>query len=258
MNRYNPSKVRGVFCGILTLLFVISFSSMTYAVMDTAGRNSASVVTDGEFVPDEVIVKFRSSLKTFSTDSIHSRVGTRRLRNISKANAQLVKIESGATVEETIALYSEDPNVDFAQPNFIYRASLIPNDPNLPWGISRISAPQAWDTETGGDIIIAVIDTGIDYNHVDLKDNLWKNLDEIPGNGIDDDGNGYVDDIIGWNFITWSPNPWDDNSHGTHVSGTIAAVGNNSKGVVGVNWSARIMALKFLNEIGRASCRERV
>ncbi|MFV1951056.1 MAG: S8 family serine peptidase [Nitrospinota bacterium] len=250
MNRYGLLRVCRVFCGILTLLFIISFSSIAYAVIDHAGKNSVSVVTDGEFVPDEVIVTFRSGLKGLSTDSIHSRTGTRSIRNISRINAQLVKIESGATLEETIALYNKDPNVEFVQPNFIYHASLIPNDPSLPWGIKKISGPQAWDIETGGDIIVAVIDTGVAYNHVDLAGNIWKNSGEIPGNFIDDDGNGYVDDVRGWNFVAGNNNPWDNNGHGTHVSGTIAAVGNNSIGVVGVNWRVRIMPLKFLDARG--------
>ncbi|MBI5182814.1 MAG: hypothetical protein HY999_00405, partial [Nitrospinae bacterium] len=128
--RYSPLIRRGrLFCGILTLL-VINLSSSAYSVINDVGKNSASVVTDGEFIPDEVIVKFRSDLKTFSTDSIHSRIGTTRISDISQMNAQLVRIKSGATVEKTVALYSEDPNVEFAQPNFIYRASIIPNDPS--------------------------------------------------------------------------------------------------------------------------------
>jgi subtilisin family serine protease len=114
-----------------------------------------------------------------------------------------------------------------------------------------IDAPEAWDISTGSsEVIVAVIDTGVDYNHVDLAANMWSNPGEIPGNGIDDDGNGYVDDVHGINAINNSGDPMDDHGHGTHCAGTIAAVGNNGQGVVGVNWTAKIMALKFLNSSG--------
>ena len=111
-----------------------------------------------------------------------------------------------------------------------------------------INATSAWDLSTGSNqVIVAVVDTGALYTHTDLSANIWTNPGEIPGNGIDDDHNGYTDDVHGWNFITNTSSPLDDNGHGTHVSGTIGAVGNNSIGVTGVNWQVKIMALKFLD-----------
>jgi len=111
-----------------------------------------------------------------------------------------------------------------------------------------IDAPEAWDIYTGSaDMVVAVIDTGINYNHIDLQANIWINMDEIPANGLDDDGNGYVDDIRGWNFPSNNNNPMDDYYpayHGTHVAGTIGATGNNGQGVVGVNWNVKLMAVK--------------
>ncbi len=110
-----------------------------------------------------------------------------------------------------------------------------------------IDAEEAWNITTGSKSC-AVIDTGVDYNHPDLANNMWKNPGEIPGNGIDDDGNGYVDDIYGYDFANNDNDPFDD--HGTHVAGTIAGIGNNRIGTTGINWSAKIMALKFLGKSG--------
>lgn len=142
-------------------------------------------------------------------------------------------------------------------PNFELRISATPNDSgyNGLWGMRGtfgVDAPSAWDVTTGSEeVVVAVIDTGVDYTHPDLAANMWVNSAEIPNNNVDDDGNGIKDDIHGAKFVS-SPNgnPMDDNSHGSHVAGTIGAVGNNALGVVGVNWRVKIMALKFLSSSG--------
>jgi len=114
-----------------------------------------------------------------------------------------------------------------------------------------IAACKAWDAARGSrKVIVAVIDTGIDYTHPNLKDNIWTNPGEIPDNGIDDDKNGYVDDYYGYDFANRKGDPKDDNGHGTHVAGTIGAAGVDGTGVVGVNWEVRLMALKFLDANG--------
>lgn len=183
-----------------------------------------------------------------------------------------VQLPAGVRVEDALTSLRADPNVAFAEPNFTIRLALTPNDPRFGelWGLHNvgqssgttdadIDAPEAWAAATGGSVIVAVIDTGVDYNHPDLAANMWVNLSERDGQpGHDDDGNGYVDDIHGYDFANNDGDPLDDHNHGTHVAGTIAAVGNNGIGITGVNWNAQIMALKFLDASGNGEVADAV
>ena len=171
-----------------------------------------------------------------------------------------------ADLENRLAALQASGLYDYVEPDFIVTTHATPNDPRYAsgelWGLRNlgqdagtddadIDAPEAWDLRTSSPgVVVAVIDTGVRYTHEDIAANMWKNPGEIPGNGIDDDNNGYIDDIYGIDARNIDTDPFDDNRHGTHCAGTIAAVGNNGKGVVGVAWQAKIMALKFLGAKG--------
>jgi subtilisin family serine protease len=179
------------------------------------------------------------------------------------SNIFVLELPADADVEAAAALYSADPNVEYAQPDYEKRISFSPNDryfastkhfwhqsyPNL-WGLYVTQAPGAWDTTNGAGTVIAVVDSGIDYKHRDIAKNIWMNSGEIGKNGIDDDHNGYVDDIRGWDFVRNGNDPYDFYGHGTHVAGIAAAVGNNRIGVVGMAWGARVMAVRGINAAG--------
>jgi large repetitive protein len=152
--------------------------------------------------------------------------------------------------------------------DYILFADVIPNDSHFAklWALDNtgagggtpdadIDAVEAWDKTTGNvSVVIGIIDTGIDYKHQDLQGNIWENAAEANGKkNVDDDNNGYVDDICGWNFYSNTANPRDDHSHGTHVAGTIGARGNNGKGVSGVSWNVKMVPLKFLGSMGSGS-----
>jgi len=196
---------------------------------------------------------------------------------------QVVQVTT-STLDEAIEAYKNSPDVLYVEPDYKISLSPIektgksaeagsmsissaayPNDPAYPylWGLHNtgqapfygtadadIDAPDAWAITTGSpSVIVAVVDTGVDYTHPDLAANIWQNPQEII-NGIDDDGNGYIDDVRGWNFVSKNNDPMDDNGHGTHCAGTIAAVGNNGIGIAGTAWNVKIMPLKFLNAQG--------
>lgn len=165
----------------------------------------------------------------------------------------LLKLPAGISTSQAMAALEHDPRLAFVAPNTKRFAASTTNEPNDPlrpelWGMDKIGMPEVWARQVGSQNgpIIAVLDTGCDTSHPDLRDNLWTNRREIPGNGIDDDGNGVVDDVHGYNACHQTGDPYDDDSHGTHCAGTIAAKGNNAEGVVGVNWDAQLMPVKMM------------
>jgi len=232
-----------------------------------------------EVIPGEVVVRFRQGEARASAGALaraHGLAEGRSLRGRGEAGAgtRRFRFDAGAgeqgraRTRDLARRLARDPRVLYAEPNYVVRASdVLPDDPRFAslWGLRNtgqtggaagadVDAPLAWETTTGdAGVIVAVVDSGIDYTHEDLVANLWTNPGEIAGNGVDDDGNGYVDDVHGMNAITGGGDPWDDNGHGTHCAGTIGAVGNNGVGVAGVAWSVKILAAKFLGADGSGS-----
>ena len=241
--------------GVVTLMGAGQFAAAPTkaAKMDEAHAAAAPAKIEGEY-----IVRFRDGItKTASTSTVAALGGVVK-RTYSLINAAHVAVPQGADAEAFVAALEADPSVLYVEPNRVRTLFTAPNDADYSrlWGMRNdgqtggtagcdIDAETAWDYTTGSkDIVVAVIDSGVDYNHPDLADNMWVNAGEIAGNGLDDDGNGLVDDVYGYDFANDDADPMDDHSHGTHCAGTIGAVGNNGKGVAGVNWKVKIMACK--------------
>ena len=262
--------------------------------LSTIFMASGLLAADAPHVPGEIIVKFKagrgqSFLKSRMFSSL--KVKDQRDINLSYDTLSVLKVSDDNSLISTLSALKNNPDIEFAEPNFTYTIKPIkkdnflnkvlqkfpsnnftgntPDDPDFEklWGMNNsgsneprgkagiegadINAIKAWEITKGSRAIkIAVIDTGVDYNHPDLKSNMWINTKEIPRNGIDDDGNGYIDDVYGYDFANSDSDPMDGSGHGTHCSGTIGAIHNNQTGVSGVMADVSIMALKFLSDDG--------
>ncbi|HSO76068.1 MAG TPA: S8 family peptidase [Blastocatellia bacterium] len=229
----------------------------------------------GQYVEDQILVKFKSNAEPFGgseglADEVLQRPGARAESlspTVPGGSHHLFHLNGRMSVEEAVRRANADPRVEYAEPDYILQASeTVADDPFFTqmWGLStlgcffcgpdqptaNIDALRAWDITTGSnDVVAVVLDTGIDVAHEDLAENVWVNPHEIAGNGVDDDANGFVDDVNGWNFFDKTNQVFKSSGedlHGTHVAGSIAAAGNNGKGVTGVAWRASLMSLKFL------------
>ncbi len=210
------------------------------------------------YLPGEVLVRFNAEATAAQIASLHAALGNELLGRVSRFNLDRVGLPVGVDEKTAIAAYLGSELVEIAHRHSLRYPLLTPNDPDYAaqWGLANIQAPGAWAFNTGSaDVVVAVIDTGVNYLHPDLQANIWTNPGEIAGNGIDDDANGFVDDMHGWDFAGGSevdttdadadPMDMDAGSHGTHVAGIIGAVGNNAVGGTGVAWNVRLMPLKI-------------
>lgn len=242
------------------------------------GRSELALagLTRHQHVPDEVLVQYRSGVSAQSKASAMARVSGRfqdsvvngAWRQDGKGDLDLVKLPAGWTIAAAVRFLEADPNVEFAEPNWVYQHHATSNDPYFTngslWGMyGSTTAPAntfgsgaaaAWANDRTGSssVYVAIIDEGYMHTHEDLSANAGTNPGETLVNGIDDDGNGYVDDVYGWDFAANDRTVFDGTSddHGTHVAGTIGAVGGNGKGVAGVCWNVKFIGAKFLGTRG--------
>ena len=266
-------------CGLVSIqrpsglfFFLLLFASLLLLLPvaalpgDTKFPSSSETLSVAQQTSREVLVKCGSSQQEALVESLESE-GWALIRKLPGSLLHL-RIPEGMSLSEALESLQAHPEVEYVEPNRRIRPLNRPNDPyfDRQWGMHNtgqvvngttgtedadMDAPEAWEFRTGSvDVVVAVIDTGVDYLHPDLKDNIWRNPLEIEGNGLDDDGNGYVDDVVGWDFVDEDADPMDAFNHGTWVAGTVAASGNNALGVAGLNWISQVMVLRIMDGLG--------
>lgn len=280
LDPYNPEYVKGEV--LIKFKDEVQVESSTRSGVAKTGIISVDVLLEPYQIEtiDKVFKETRDQRQRKTVKTIRDFKGN-EIEVPALFNIYKLKFDTIWDAKQIIEELQKDKNVEFAEPNYLVYTNEVmesgivpkyppiqtplpsitgdrdtyPNDPlyqdGSQWYLDAINAPAAWDSVTGDTTqIIAIIDTGVDWDHPDLDDNIWTNWHEIPDNGIDDDNNGYIDDTRGWDFINNDNDPNDDNSHGTHVAGIAAAEGNNGIGICGVAWNSQIMPIKMLQSSG--------
>ena len=251
--------------GAAGCLLMSSAVAAPFQIVPAPASSASPPLTD--YVPGELIVRYKSGTTASDRVQLNSAQGARQQRQLQVPRAYLLRLQKGDDVRATARAYERDPDVQYAQPNYIDKPFATPNEPGfaLQWPLNNtgqtvqgiagtpdadIDAPEAWNTITGSSAVtVGIADTGIAYDAPDLTGNIWLNPGESGAgketNNVDDDGNGKIDDFRGWDFSDEDNDPMDDESHGSNVAGIIGAVGNNGYGVVGVNWNVRVAALRM-------------
>lgn len=235
---------------------------------EPSGTPAPSPRTPPVHAPGRVLVVAAEGAGPRGLERVAREINGRGPRRIPGSPVHVVRLPPEMSVDQAVRRFEHDPSVEYAEPDYLVTADdrTVPGDPAFGqlWGLDNtgqtggtpdadIDAAEAWAWGTGSaGVTVAVIDTGVDIGHPDLQSNIWRNRDEVAGNRVDDDRNGYVDDVHGWDFANDDRSVYDgpDDDHGTHVAGTIAAAGDNDTGVTGVAWRARVMPLKFLGPNG--------
>ena len=265
----------------LLIVVGVSLTVGLVAIQDRAPTQQEPDVQEpgavsSSFVPDQILVKIKARASADAMASVNRENDARLEERIPGSRLGVVDIPDDLSVAAAVERYEASPEVEYAEPNYVYQLAQdvpTPSDPKFPQMYdldnrgqyggtfdADIDAPEAWKATTGSaETVVAVIDTGVDINHQDLRDNIWTNPGESgvdasgndkATNGVDDDSNGYVDDVHGWDFYSDDNSVFDGarkDTHATHVAGTIAATGNNEVGVTGVNWQTSIMPLKVVD-----------
>jgi subtilisin family serine protease len=253
---------------LIAVIFLFTIQSILYGQEDP---NLVRAQQHASYVEGEILVKYKETVTARIMSNSWQQWGVAVVKDYHDLNLRKCTV-SPANMEQAIAGFKSDPAVEYAEPNYIVHVlETVPNDSRFgeQWALRNtgqtggssdadIDAGEAWDVQKGSaSVLVGIIDTGIDYNHPDLQANIWKNPGESGNgretNGIDDDGNGFVDDWRGWDFANNDNDPFDDNRHGTHVAGTIGAVTGNGTGVAGINWNVGLIGLKFLTASGSGS-----
>lgn len=273
---------------LFVALLIVALITPTLSFSSAQGKNVDKVKNKTNYTQGELIVKLKSQKNPIDVDQNHDS-WQKALRGKWQDSQSIYrkKVKIGDE-ENQINLLLKNPDVEYAELNYLVKDEMVPNDPYYSsaaswgqgfddlWGVKNLGSSNAWDISQGEGVTVAVIDSGIDYTHPDLAANIWQNPGETgldsnnqdkSTNGIDDDGNGYIDDWHGWDATTITTSnthfstyisgskemdndPMDDNGHGTHVAGIVAAEGNNNLGVIGVAPKAKVMPVKFLTNDG--------
>jgi subtilisin family serine protease len=245
---------------VIALAALVALPPGRASAFDGPGASARRAV-----VPGELVIGFEGSASAAEERRAVAEAGGRIDERLRLVDGAVVTAKDGTGTAELAEELDDAGAVSYVEPNYVLHAARLPNDPNFGvlWGLHNtgqlggtpgadVNAPSAWDVLTGGPTTVAVIDSGVDYTHPDLAANMWTNPDD-PANGSDDDGDGFVDDVHGADFLDDDSDPSDDAGHGTHLAGVIGALGDNGIGVAGVNWNVRLLAARFLNDAGEGN-----
>ncbi len=231
-------------------LIIISILVLSVTAVSRSAKKTFFTISSGKtvrVVEGEILIKFKRGVKERA--NFHKSMGVSMVRENKAIGFEKVKIPAGKSIEETIEKYQRSGKVEYAEPNYIYTAFKTPSDAGYSkqWGLRKINAPGGWDITTGGNVTVAILDSGIDYNHEDIKGNMWINPDT---SSYTASGYEIQYDTYGWDFVNDDNDPDDDYFHGTHVAGIAGAVTDNGTGIAGTGWKSQLMAVKVIDSSG--------